>query len=144
MTTEPSVPQDGRLLPRLELVYPLSIPRQRIVYRTHTHRFKTTSAKTRMAGFRVIEWYRGASLNASTLRPQVPRLHHLSPPIYAPKCLELGRRFSQLLDTLSSLCGAPAESALGQKGSLDDAALFCKHAHLVHGLRAFQGAASSA
>jgi hypothetical protein len=57
---------------------------------------------------------------------------------------KLGRRFSQLLNTLSCLCGAPAESALGEKGSLDDAALFCEHAHLVHGLRAFQRAASSA
>ena len=65
-------------------------------------------------------------------------------PFNAPKCLELGRRFSQLLDTLSSLCGAPAESALGEKGSLDDTALFCEHAHLVHGLCAFQPAASSA
>src|ERR671916_1934621 len=65
-----------------------------------------------------------------------PLAHQLTPPIYAPKCPELVRRFSQLLDTLSGLCGAPAEGALGQKGSLDDAALFCEHAHLVHGLRA--------
>jgi hypothetical protein len=32
MTTEPSVLEDGRLLPRLELVYPLAIPRQRTGY----------------------------------------------------------------------------------------------------------------
>jgi hypothetical protein len=63
-----SVPEDGRLLPRLELVYPLAVPRQRTGYRTHTHRFKTTSARRRAAGFRAIEWRRGARLNASTLR----------------------------------------------------------------------------
>ena len=68
MTTEPPVPEDGRLLPRLEPVYPLAVPRQRSGYRTHTHRFKTTSAWKRAAGFRAIEWHRSARLNASTLR----------------------------------------------------------------------------
>jgi hypothetical protein len=68
MTTGPSIPEDGRLLPRLELVYPLAVPRQRTGYRIHTHRFKTTSARRRAAGFRAIEWHRGARLNASTLR----------------------------------------------------------------------------
>jgi hypothetical protein len=83
MTTEPSVPEDGRLLPRLEVVYLLAVPRQRTVYRIHTHRFKTTSAMTRMASFRVIEWYRGARLNASTLR--------LTPCRAAQESLSLGR-----------------------------------------------------
>ena len=58
--------------------------------------------------------------------------------------LKLGRRFSQLLDTLSSLCSAPPESALGEQGGFDDAALFCERTHLLHGVRAFQPAAGSA
>jgi hypothetical protein len=55
--------------------------------------------------------------------------------------LKLGWRFSQLLNTLSSLCSAPAESALGEKGGFEDAALFCEHAHLVHGLHLAAGSA---
>jgi hypothetical protein len=32
MTTEPSVPEDGRLLPKLQEVYSLEVPRQRTGY----------------------------------------------------------------------------------------------------------------
>ena len=94
MTTEPSVPEDGRLLPKLEPVYPLAVPRQRSGYRTHTHRFKTTSAWRRAAGFRAIEWPRGARQNTSTLR--------LTPSRAAQESRWLGRagflRLSQLRD----------------------------------------------
>jgi hypothetical protein len=119
-------------------------PLQRVSVRTPVREMATWQMRGPFARYKVITGARPFSPSeASTSSFSFPLRSDGGPASFLTH-LKLGRRLRQLLDTLSSLCGAPAESALGEQGGFDDAALFCERAHLVHGVRAFQPAAGSA